>query len=83
MNATERPAFTRWHRPSALQLWRPVVQAESHDERWATLLIATAGGDVMVTASHRDPKRMARQATTELELRMSMGLQSEAASDEK
>jgi len=54
MNAPERPAFTGWHRPSARQPWRPVVQAESQEEAWAMLLTATASGDVTVTASHRD-----------------------------
>jgi hypothetical protein len=54
MNAGERPAFTGWHRPSARQPWRAVVQAESQDEVWAMLLTVTGGGDVTVTASHRD-----------------------------
>jgi hypothetical protein len=54
MKATDRPAFTGWHRPSADRPWCPVVQAESQDEAWAMLLAATTGGDLTITASHRD-----------------------------
>jgi hypothetical protein len=62
MNTTDRPTFAGWHRPGAAYSWRRIVEAEAEDECWAMLLAATAGGDVTVLPSHRDPNR--RQPAT-------------------
>ena len=50
----DRPAFTGWHRPGVAYPWRRIVQAESEDECWCMLIAAIQGGDLTVTASHRD-----------------------------
>jgi hypothetical protein len=54
MDETDKPAFTGWHRPGAAYPWRRIVEAEGEDDCWAMLLSATIGGDLTVTASHRD-----------------------------